>query len=197
MLIHWRSRLRAHLRRFARDNRGVTAVEFALILPLMVILYFGTTELTQAYLAKRRADHVSAALGDLTSQVPTISASNVTDVFRAASLLMAPYAADTSVLGMKISSVTSDATTGVWSVQWDMTNGVNATNGFRTLAQIKSDLTAATLNPGDGIIVAEARYSYKSPTTYFINPNGVTFSNVFYVRPRRSPTVVCADCPKQ
>jgi Flp pilus assembly protein TadG len=42
------------LSRFWRDRRGVSAVEFALIAPVLMIFYFGMAELTEAMMAQRR-----------------------------------------------------------------------------------------------------------------------------------------------
>ena len=191
-------RLASLLRTFHRDRSGVSAVEFALLAPLMVLLYCGMTELTQGYLAKRRADHVSATLGDLTAQVSSINQANISDVFKAAALIMAPYPATDANLSMRLTSVVSDPTTGSLKVVWNATQGSGT--GWRTLSQIQSDITDPTtktvtmIGKGDGVIVAEAKYQYSPFTKYFIS-TPVTFSNVFYLRPRRSSAVACTDCP--
>lgn len=36
---------RLQLRRFARDRSGVSALEFAIVLPFMLLLYIGSVEL--------------------------------------------------------------------------------------------------------------------------------------------------------
>ena len=55
------------LNRFARDRRGSAAVEFALIIPVVMLLYFGMAETTQALLANRRVSVIATAVGDLTA----------------------------------------------------------------------------------------------------------------------------------
>ena len=44
----------AGLRRLLRDKRGVSAVEFAMLLPLMVTLYLGGVEVSQAIASTAR-----------------------------------------------------------------------------------------------------------------------------------------------
>ena len=41
-------------RRFLGDRRGVSAIEFAFIAPVMILMYFGVAELTQGMMAERR-----------------------------------------------------------------------------------------------------------------------------------------------
>ena len=90
MLIH-----RIHLRRlprfvarlrrsrFARDRRGVSAVEFALIAPIMIGLYFGCVEVSDAVAVDRKVSLTAAALANLSAQVTTISSNDMTTILRA------------------------------------------------------------------------------------------------------------------
>ena len=89
------------LRRIKRDNKGVAAVEFALILPLMLTLYFGSAEITQGVLASRKMALLSRTLSDLVAQQSSASttdcpAAGVCDItmgkiFAAASVVMSPF----------------------------------------------------------------------------------------------------------
>jgi Flp pilus assembly protein TadG len=51
----------------AGDVRGVSAVEFALIAPVMILFYAGMVDLCQGYMALKRTSHASA-VADLASQ---------------------------------------------------------------------------------------------------------------------------------
>lgn len=102
-----------------RDERGIAAVEFALILPLMLMIYLGLVELTRGMRAVQRLDLVSHSLADLTAQIlpisksptasctgtsaPCINEDDVNNIFSAAVTLMAPLPANT--LKMTISEV--------------------------------------------------------------------------------------------
>ena len=79
------------LRRLIRDRRGVSAVEFALIAPLMILMYFGAAELTQAYMAQKRVIHVASVIADLTSQETTLNQGMVDDIFAAGRHILQPF----------------------------------------------------------------------------------------------------------
>ncbi len=57
------------LKRLLQDRRGVSAIEFALIAPVMITIYFGLIEFSQGYMAERRAGHVASMVADLVAQV--------------------------------------------------------------------------------------------------------------------------------
>src|SRR3954471_24418606 len=100
-------------RRFRRDERGVSAVEFALIAPFMILLYFGLVELCQALIAERKASHVASAVGDLVAQSESVTKAtggsgptSLVDIYSIGSSIMAPF--PTTDLKIGITSVTAD-----------------------------------------------------------------------------------------
>src|SRR3569623_1736057 len=66
--------------RLRTDQRGASAVEFAMIAPLMLMFYFGLTELCQAMLAERRVSHVASAVGDLVTQTDKLTPADLPDI---------------------------------------------------------------------------------------------------------------------
>ena len=68
------------IRGFRADRRGVSAVEFALIAPVLIVFYFGIAELTQAMMASRRASHVASSIGDLVAQEQSVTNAEMTKV---------------------------------------------------------------------------------------------------------------------
>jgi Flp pilus assembly protein TadG len=173
-------------RRFKADRRGVAAVEFALIAPIMVLMYMGLVELCQAMIAERKADHVASAIGDLTAQAETVSTTDLSDIFSIGSTIMAPY--DTTTLQMRITSITLD-NQGKPKVTW--TRGSNWTGAA---LHVGDQVTLPmTLNNGDSIIKAETAYQYNS-VFHYVLPNALNYTESFYLRPRRSDNVTCTGC---
>src|SRR3954464_8100748 len=106
---------------FARDQRGVSAVEFAMLLPLLITLYLGSVEISQGVGIDRKVTLTSRTVGDLASQVSSINNADMTNLLNAASSVLAPY--DVSKLKVTVSAVTIDAN-GVAKIAWsDTKNG--------------------------------------------------------------------------
>ncbi|MEJ0066854.1 MAG: TadE/TadG family type IV pilus assembly protein [Caulobacteraceae bacterium] len=173
-------------RHLIRDSRGVAAVEFALLLPILMLLYFGVVELTQGIMTQQRTSHVAATVGDLVSQSSTLTAADVADVFSVGSEVMYPY--PTTSLKLRVSTLTDDPK-GKVTVAWSQASGMTAlTKGVSV-----SDLPSNVVVPGESVVMAESQYTYTSVFGQ-IMPKPVVFSQKAYSHPRLSTTVSCADC---
>lgn len=169
------------LRRLKTDERGLAAVEFALIAPIMVLLYCGMAEFTMAMMAERRAAHAASVVGDLVAQTGQITGSQVTDVFAVANAIMDPFSATT--LKLRITSVVADVNA-VPRVSWSQGNGLGALAGGTAVSGFPPNLLAA----GDSVIMADVQYSFTSPLRITL-PNALSFSDTFYLKPRASTSV--------
>src|SRR3954467_10586585 len=96
------------LARFSRDGRGVSAVEFAMLLPLMVTLYLGTVEISQGVGIDRKVTLTTRTVADLASQVSSINNADMTNMLNASSAVIVPY--DTTKLKVTVSEITIDST---------------------------------------------------------------------------------------
>ncbi len=181
------SRLIAWLRRFGRDRRGVAALEFAFVAPVMIIMYFGMAEFCEATMANRKTAHTASALGDLVAQSDQLSNSDVTDLFTVGRTIMAPFS--TTGLKMRISSVTVNASN-VPKVDWSDGSGLTAYTTGATLAlpTNAADSSKPFVGAGESVIVAEAQYTFISPVNFFL-PSGLPFAEKYYLKPRKSNMV--------
>lgn len=170
--------------RLGRDERGVSAVEFALLAPVLIAFYFGMAEFCQGFMAQKRMGHVSAMVADLVAQEETVSRANIDDVFDIGGLIMKPFA--TSGLQQRVSSVTR--TSGVARVDWSRGEGMSA-RAVNSVITVPTDLIAN----GESIIVSEATYDYDSPVDYFM-PGITRFSHIYYLRPRTVDKTLCSNC---
>src|SRR5258708_26904184 len=89
---------------FARDQRGVSAVEFAMLLPLMITLYLGSVEISQGVGMDRKVTLAARTVADLASQVSSIAGTDMSNILTATSAVIAPY--DTAPLKVTVSAVT-------------------------------------------------------------------------------------------
>jgi Flp pilus assembly protein TadG len=170
--------------RLAGDERGVSAVEFAMIAPVMIAFYFGMAEFCQGYMAQKRMGHVSAMVADLVAQEETVATANLDDIFQIGGLIMKPFS--TTPLKQRISSVTQTA--GIARVTWSRGRGMAARPVNETIT-----LPAGLISNGESIIVSEATYDYDSPVDYLM-PAVTRFSHIYYLRPRTVDNVTCTNC---
>ena len=168
------------LSRFARDARGASALEFALIAPVMLVMFIGTVEVGQAVMAQRRTSHAVNTLGDLAARASTLHPSDVTDVFAAATDIMAPF--PTSTLALKLTEVTGDST-GIAKVDWSDVSGSGFTAS--TVATTFTGLpTGLVAKAGDVVVIAEVKYTLNN-YSHFVVPGGGLYTKRAYLRPRR------------
>ena len=167
------------LRKFLRDEEGISAVEFALIAPLMAMIYFGCIELSLMMTLDRKVTGATAALGDLTSRASTVTNADLADIFEATRMVMQPN--DMTGSRMRVTSLYEDS--GQVKVAWSDACNLTAypTDQVVTIPN--------NLIPTDGtIIMAEIEYDYNSGIGYFFTTSK-TLTDKFYLRPRRVDSI--------
>jgi len=164
------------LRSFHRDHRGMAATEFALITPLLITLYFGVTELTDALVVNTRVTRVASTAADLVGQDTSITNAEMDNIFSALDSIMFPYPNDATTI--VISSLV-DAGNGQVKVDWSSAHNGSA-RGKNSYVTIPSGLLAS----GGSVIYAEVTHNYSSPAGQLIYGT-ITMSDEFFVRPRR------------
>ena len=174
--------------RMAQDRRGVAAVEFAFIAPLMILLYMGLAQLSSAIIASRHTNHSTSSLGDLAAQCSNINDSDIANMFVASSDIMAPLPVSTTVLNQRVSSVMVTDNNGTTQVQWSsVPTGQTAMAAYsqNTKVTLPANLVSAK---NDSVIMAETIYKCSFPPNFSIN-----FSDTSYFKPRKSAQVVYAS----
>jgi Flp pilus assembly protein TadG len=176
------------LKRIRSDERGVAAVEFALIAPVMILLYCGLAELTIAMMAERRAAHSASVVADLVAQAPAsvVSKADLDDIIAIGGSIMYPFPA--AALKMRITSVVAD-NNAVPTMNWSRDGGLG-----KMPAGAVTGFPPNLLAKNDSVIQADIRYTFTSPLKY-IMPNSVTFNDTYYLKPRTGTPVTCSNCP--
>lgn len=170
--------------RLRRDQRGVSAVEFALVAPMMIGLYLGCAEISDGVSADRKVSLISATLANLSAQVSTISTSDMTNILDASTAIIAPYSA--SKLKMTVTCLNIDST-GKATVKWSVTRNGTANSGVLTIP-------SALAVPNSNLIFTQASYAY-TPTVGYTITGTLTLSDKMYMSPRISaPTYGSTTC---
>lgn len=177
-------RTRSAARALLFDDSAISAVEFALILPIALMLYFGLVELTLGQRASQKLDLVAHTLSDLTAQQLTggsatgqagMDETTIQSIFSAASILIAPYS--TTGLKMAISEVTivADATQASGykaSVNWSIVKNSGTLRPCKIGGVAK--LNAVDVAPVDPNSMPTSYTTAKTVT--LSNPDGTTSS---------------------
>ncbi|ESQ78617.1 TadE/TadG family type IV pilus assembly protein [Asticcacaulis sp. YBE204] len=174
---------RLKLRTFAEARGGAAAVEFALIAPILIILYLGLAELTLGMMASRRTSHLAATVGDLAAQSETLTDANVSDIFDIGTSMLQPFSTSGTTLKIRLSLVKM-STANKAEVQWS--DGRNLTKYANNY--VMTNITTTQLPQGESMVVTEVEYSYTSPFTKFM-PGVSTFKDTYYHHPRTGTTV--------
>ncbi len=164
-------------KRFHKNNKGVAAVEFALILPVMLTMYLGMVEVTQGININRKITLLSRTLADLTAQNSTLTNTKKDQIFAAATQVLSPYST-TGVKMLVVSAyVRSNSTV---QVCWGEAQG-----GLAVPTSIT--LPAGLIIPSTSIIIATAEIPY-TPAAKLISAS-YTLNEVTYMRPRYAAQV--------
>jgi Flp pilus assembly protein TadG len=161
------------------DCRGVAAVEFAMVLPLMLVLFFGTLEFSAGVAVDRKVTMMARTLSDLTSQNISVTDNQLNNIFNASAGILTPYSA--TPVKSTITELYVDANLGVhviWSVG--------------AVPHAKADVVAVptALKVADTyLIYSEVTYLYTPIIGYVMSKTGINLSDLTYTRPRQSKCV--------
>ena len=202
ILKFWR-RLHRVQRDFLGDCSALAAIEFAFIVPLMLVLFFGTIEFSSGFAASRKVTLTASALADLTSElansgnvVPIVD-SDLQNMFNAGISIMNPYLQNT--VTAEISEIyvdTSQNATYQWCRQASLAVGANQATLVSTSCDPTMTLPAALKVPKTYVIYSKVSYTFVPylPTIPFVTalmaPTGVNLYDVAYSRPRQATCLV-------
>lgn len=79
------------LRRPWKDNRGVAAIEFALMLPVLITLMVGCLEVTFKIWSTQKAEKLAVTLADVIAQSQTVTTSDLNALISSVDKIMEPF----------------------------------------------------------------------------------------------------------
>lgn len=177
--------------RLDRDDRGVAAVEFAMIVPIMFFLFVGAIEFSQALTVDRRVTQSASSSADLIARAPTsgLTTAQVDSQLKIVEQLIEPY--DLTQLTVKIISVKAQTdplnpAATLYTVDWSRDN-----HGGTPYARNANYLgiPAGLLASGESVIIAEATYIYTPLVFKYFIASAFDLKEKFYLKPRNSTCV--------
>lgn len=181
-------------RRLRASTEGVAAVEFAMIVPIMGIMFIGAVELSQAITVDRRVTQVASSTADLVARAEKqISQNEITDIMKVGGYVLEPYSkSPLSIVVRNVTSSPADAT--IAKQSWSCTyNGAGETQTC-ACSNTSYTLPANLVSTNDSVVVAEVTYAYNPMVfDYFLkrmlsnlsDGNGAyRLSELIYLKPR-------------
>jgi Flp pilus assembly protein TadG len=147
--------------RFLRAEGGVAIVEFALVLPVLMTLLYGTVEITRYILITQKVEKMAHSVADVTAQSATASLATLNQVMAAASDIMKPYSMSTNGR-IIISSLYRPQGEDDASINWrhQSTGGLSVTSQLGAIGAIPTMPTGFVFEERENVIAAEVYYQF-------------------------------------
>lgn len=151
---------------FLRAKDGVAAIEFAMVLPVMLLMYLGMTEVTIGVNQDRKLTMLARSVADLTGRTPNMTTTEMNNIFGAASSVMAPYKTTDARIIVSSVVVKPAGTSGAVEGKVCWSQGKNAT------ARAKDQVVTVPEGfqiPNSSFVLAEVELPYKPMIGYAIS----------------------------
>ena len=189
--------LAGSLGRFVKDISAVGAIEFALIVPLLIMLYFGVIEIEHALSTKSKVTSTTSTIGDLVTRRKELDAATMTDILDWTPLtVLAPYPTTPGKPNqpgteswnpkIKVTCIAVDEDK-IATVKWSTARGT----GDKDRVDSKVTPPTGVTLPNSKLVHVDVEYTYQAVIAWWL-PELVTFNSDFYFKPREGGTV-CYD----
>jgi Flp pilus assembly protein TadG len=181
-------RFRPGWRQFVAGEQGVTAIEFALVVPIIVLLLLGCFEVPRFVMIYQKIARTSSGVADLVAQADEpLKKNQMGDIYTAGKIMMQPY--DVIANGrIYVSSINNPSSGGGVKITWQTNNGGLPGNGTVT-SRVGNEGAAPTLPAAlvpatnEEVLAAEVFFNYQPifPTRIY---SGSQLYMIAYTRPR-------------
>jgi Flp pilus assembly protein TadG len=186
------SRIARLARRFAQDRHGIGAIEFAILVPVLLLLYLGALQTTIALSVAQRASRAAGTIADIVTQQTSLTKSTLATMPSVANAIFVPY----TITGMtlKITGIQIDASskaTVLWSWEQD---GTTAYTAGSAVTGVPTDMNKAS----SFLVRTELGVPYKlisfGPDFMPAGMNSITIRRQYFYRQRTGTSITCSDC---
>ncbi len=188
----------ATARSFGRDRKAASAIEFAVIVPLLLVMYLGTMELGQGIETNKKVARSASMIGDLVTQSTSLTKSELDGILVVGESILQPYYRSRPTI--IITAIRLDnASPPVARVVWRRKIQNGSTSGDKPVAEtivVPAQLRIA----GTFLVKVETQLAYQ-PVITWSNSTGygrifsqINMQEAYHLRPRLSAEVACSDC---
>lgn len=186
---------KASLAKLRRENKGVAAIEFAIVAPILMLLFLGTIEVSLAVAVDRKVSRASSAIADLVTQTTDreFNEDYLDAISDIAERIIFPYNKNMDIILSGVSIANGTAT-----VEWSWAKGQ-----FEKLATGSTITVPSTIRiDGTFLVTAEVQTEHE-PVFGFItlkdkvlsfDTESITVAEQMFLRPRNFNDLVCENC---
>ncbi|MEO0327879.1 MAG: TadE/TadG family type IV pilus assembly protein [Pseudomonadota bacterium] len=180
-------------RSFRKSQQGVAAIEFAILAPILILLFVGTLEISLAVAVDRKVSRVSSSIADLITQSNDLSSNEVDEILDVANRIMQPYDDDISisVVGVEIKD---DEAKVVWACQRNGGGKPSVGSDYTIPAQIMvNDTFLVSATVATSHEPAFKFIGYKNGKLTF-DETAIEMEEQMFLRPRLGSSVEVTGC---
>jgi len=170
------------VRKFCRDEGGAIAVEFAIVAPVLIMIFIGMVEFTEAFTINRKLAQSASTVSDLVAQETTVTSTQLSTIRDVATEIMKPYQPPASLVILSVVEGSDETVRVAWS------NPSTAYAAGSTYALPQDNLT----EPNSSLIITEATYTF-TPTISRFLVGTFTLTERAYFRPRTGASIPKTD----
>ncbi|HWT56945.1 MAG TPA: TadE/TadG family type IV pilus assembly protein [Rhizobium sp.] len=186
------TRLVLTARRLTREREGAGAIEFAILFPVLIMLYIGAFEITIGLSVSKRATRAAGTVADVVTQQQSVTKSALAQMPSVANSIFVPY--NTTSLTLKITGITIDASANA-KVLWSWAQDGTVPYAKNTaVSNVPSDMKTAN----SFLVRTELSIPYRM---FLFAPNfmpdgmrTITISRSYFYRQRQGDSIPCGDC---
>ncbi len=168
-------RFKVRVKRFGQDTKGIAAVEFALLTPTVVLMFFSIVELSDALTANRKVAMAASTLADLASREYTLTYADAQGMFTAVNNILSPYGitgATFTLMSIVPDPSNNDAPVVAWSLNQDMNEVYAPGTSYTSLPSANNTTSGVSLlASGQSLIVVEVTYPFTSTISGYRSEN--------------------------
>lgn len=186
------------IHKFRRNNKGVAAVEFALIVPILLMMYLGTMEISTGITVNKRVARVASTVADLVTQQETVTQAQLEEIMEIGEAILFPYTGSKPTIKIEAIDVDDDYTGGgkiMWTRKLD--------NGTFGTARPKNEevWVPERLRIDESFVVlVQTEMTYYPLVTWVTKRDGggksvgIPMKEQYWLHPRLSDTITCSNC---
>lgn len=183
--------IRSRVLRFGKDRRAVGAVEFALIAPVLIVLYIGSLEISVAMSVNKKIARAASTVADLVTQETAVDKVYLATMVDVAKSVITPFKTET--LKVRVIGIAVD-NAGIAKVAWSWDDTNNRVHPVGTTITVPTELAVKNTFLVRTDVAMDYSMLMVVPAMQDIQAKTLNMSKTYHLRQRIGDEVTCSNC---